>query len=670
MAVVVAIFLVDSFKSLSPDPSAETNALLAQTNALLLAQTNALLAERALPAMAATLAVATDAQSFHPTQRAVVVNTLWFFALVLSLLCALLATLSQEWTREFIRSRVRSAAEADKRYSLRRLREQLGIERYGLYGLPSFIVSLLHLALTLFLVGMPLHVSTLDSAPAIAVVILCAIAASLYVSASLIPLFDRTCPYYTPLTSILSACYYNLSALLQCTALYVIFVGLTARSYITNGRFKRRTLNPRLIVQFMKQPAQSSQLLHGLIGSIIHRKSFEQHVQVIDGALEPPRDVTPVDGTEAGIIWARTGRYQVENPDALRFFALGVLNMENEGVPKFVANLRCNKKVMTKLAVLFHRVDSVPAAVGSIRFFQMLLLADNPADTLTQDDENWRWVYMDAFLRAYPAFVEQLGERNAEALRHECLDVVVAVCSLRWVFTLLLWRIRGSNRGGSIAMAKLQYLFSTLDSVANLRMCPVSSDHRGVAELFDSQDPRLELELASRNALTLLIGAYRCHWHGDWQRPDSRYLPKGSPTLWDWRRLFGPNGPGPKPAASSCLLRLLRDGRFNTSAGGHDPVTINALGDLASIVEFQVPPRSTTHGEHSMQDSSVGAPPDVCYHEISDTPDPSPSHSAQESHHIADGDSGSLASDLDLLAPASQSRKGFIGQISERSTRV
>lgn len=623
-------------------------------------QTNALLADRASIAATPT---AVDAQPFQPTQRAIVVNTLWLIALVVSLLSALLATLVQDWTRECIKTRGRSTAET----SLRRLREQMGIERYGLDGLSSFVIILLHSALVLFLVGMSLFVSTLDFVPAVAVAILSVVAVSVYIAASLIPLVDQYCPYHTPLTSILFTSYYSLSALLWCSALYLVFVGLTAHSCITKRRFNRRLLNPWLTMRFMKQPSHSSQLLRRLVGAIIRRKSIEHLIQIIDCAFEPTRGVTSINGKEAASIWARTGQYQADNPDALRVFALRVLNMENEGVPKFVANLRNNRKIMTKLAILLQRVDSVPAAVGSIRFFQMLLLADSPVDTLTQDDEDWRWPHMDAFLRAYPAFVEQLRERNEEALREECLDVVVAVCSLRWVFILLLWRIRGNSRAslgvGSIAMAKLQYLFSTLDSVANLRMCNVSSDHRGIEELFVTHDPRLELELASRNALTLLEGAYRCRWRGDWQKPDSPYLPKGSPGLWDWRKVFGPNGPGPKPAASNSLLVLLKDGHFDTFEGGFGHFAISALRDLASIVEFQVPPQPTAIGERRVQNSSAGvASPEMRYFSLSDSDslDSPASHNARRSHvYIADSESDIIA----LTAPG----KSSIDHISERS---
>ena len=87
---MISAFLVDSYKSLSPDPSTQPDPALALTNALL---------TQLVEASNKTAAVLAPAKAFHPAETSILVNALWFAALAISLISALLATMVQDWTR-------------------------------------------------------------------------------------------------------------------------------------------------------------------------------------------------------------------------------------------------------------------------------------------------------------------------------------------------------------------------------------------------------------------------------------------------------------------------------------------------------------------------------------------------------------------------------------------
>ncbi|VDB83300.1 unnamed protein product [Peniophora sp. CBMAI 1063] len=89
-AATVATFVIESYQSLSPDSGAQTAALLYQL----------------VNANGTTPSIPLSDISTGPFQvplLALVVNILWFISLIISLGCALLSTLIQEWTWSYLR---------------------------------------------------------------------------------------------------------------------------------------------------------------------------------------------------------------------------------------------------------------------------------------------------------------------------------------------------------------------------------------------------------------------------------------------------------------------------------------------------------------------------------------------------------------------------------------
>ncbi|KAJ7818493.1 hypothetical protein B0H14DRAFT_2250719, partial [Mycena olivaceomarginata] len=82
-------FLIESYKTLSPDQGAMTIALLAQIS-------------RQLDTSSSNTSMATTNPSFTtPSAATLACNILWFLSLGLGLSCALFATLVQQWARDF-----------------------------------------------------------------------------------------------------------------------------------------------------------------------------------------------------------------------------------------------------------------------------------------------------------------------------------------------------------------------------------------------------------------------------------------------------------------------------------------------------------------------------------------------------------------------------------------
>ncbi|KAJ7271142.1 hypothetical protein C8J57DRAFT_1180209, partial [Mycena rebaudengoi] len=133
-------FLIESYKTLSPDSGDATVLLLTQISLQLGASSNG-----------STFSVASPTL-FTPPPAALVCNALWFISLGLSLSSALVATLLDQWARDFLhRSEMRSAPIIRARvFSFL----YYGLKRFNMHAVVEAIPLLLHASLLLFLAGL------------------------------------------------------------------------------------------------------------------------------------------------------------------------------------------------------------------------------------------------------------------------------------------------------------------------------------------------------------------------------------------------------------------------------------------------------------------------------------------------------------------------------------
>ncbi|KAF7368669.1 hypothetical protein MVEN_00191200 [Mycena venus] len=179
-------FLVESYTTLQPDPGVTNAALLTQISRQLAGSLNGTTIpfEEPLP--------------FHPTTAALVCNILWFLSLVLSLTCALLATMVEQWAREFIhKSELRPSP-------ARRVRIHsflyLGLQKFGMYAIVDVIPLLLHASLIIFFVGLIFFLLPVNPLLMRLMSLVLAIFVVLYVTLTALPVIYLESPYQTPLS--------------------------------------------------------------------------------------------------------------------------------------------------------------------------------------------------------------------------------------------------------------------------------------------------------------------------------------------------------------------------------------------------------------------------------------------------------------------------------------
>ncbi|CAE6458331.1 unnamed protein product [Rhizoctonia solani] len=149
-SAIVTAFLIESHKSLQPDTALIIAAGVSRMVDIMEARASSEPAPSGVPLP--------KLDNFHPSQKDIVVNGLWFFSLALSMLVTLLAMLVKEWanvyrredrfTPYYVQARTRQA-----RYD--------GLEDWGAKFVVRSLPVLMHIALGLFLLGLVIFLDKL-----------------------------------------------------------------------------------------------------------------------------------------------------------------------------------------------------------------------------------------------------------------------------------------------------------------------------------------------------------------------------------------------------------------------------------------------------------------------------------------------------------------------------
>ncbi|KAF7367985.1 hypothetical protein MSAN_00864200 [Mycena sanguinolenta] len=193
-------FLIESYKTLSPDQGAIAISILAQISSQLHGGSNVSAVD------------VTSLMNVRPTSASLVCNTLWFLSLGFSLVCALMATLVEQWARHFIHSSEMKQSPITRARIFAYL--YYGVERFGMYALVQFIPLLLHISLVLFFAGLVAFLLPINTAVgALAAAMLGSISVA-YLYLTFLPMFSSDSPYRTPLSNIVWGIFRQLYALL------------------------------------------------------------------------------------------------------------------------------------------------------------------------------------------------------------------------------------------------------------------------------------------------------------------------------------------------------------------------------------------------------------------------------------------------------------------------
>ncbi|KAF8492557.1 hypothetical protein F5888DRAFT_1575113, partial [Russula emetica] len=189
-ASTVATFISISYQSLQRDPNAITQSLLTQISQQLPGSSNATTSNASL---------SINAQDpFSPPATAVFVNSVWFVSLVLSLTCALMATMLQQWTRRYRQLTQRNYPPHIRAH----IREYFarGADRFHISKLVETLPALLLISVLLFFSGLVVFAFGGNIIVAYTTVAIVAFCVLWYIILTLAPLIFHDCPYRTPLS--------------------------------------------------------------------------------------------------------------------------------------------------------------------------------------------------------------------------------------------------------------------------------------------------------------------------------------------------------------------------------------------------------------------------------------------------------------------------------------
>jgi hypothetical protein len=192
-SAILTAFIIDSKQSLKVSPQDQMVYYL-QQNVAMLDQISRQISSIA-PQFSIPSAPPDRFPAFKPLASDIIVNVFWFMALVFSLSAALLATLVQQWVRDYMY--------VFQRYSdplkSARLRQYLydGSKRLYMPLVAEAVPCLLHVSLFLFLVGLCDFVFNINTAVGLSTTIPIAITGLLYILTTFAPAIYPQSPYQT-----------------------------------------------------------------------------------------------------------------------------------------------------------------------------------------------------------------------------------------------------------------------------------------------------------------------------------------------------------------------------------------------------------------------------------------------------------------------------------------
>ncbi|KAF7343198.1 hypothetical protein MVEN_01751000 [Mycena venus] len=192
-------FLIESYKTLSPDQGAITIALLAQIS-------------RQLDPSSSTTPPPVDSSSFTPSTASLACNTLWFLSLGLSLSCALIATLVEQWARDFIQRTEMRPSPIIRARIFSYL--YFGMQRFSMHTIVGFIPLLLHVSLLLFFAGLVAFLRPINPVLMAVAAAMLGLISAIYSCLTILPIISSDAPYRTPLSNVAWGLYQRFSIML------------------------------------------------------------------------------------------------------------------------------------------------------------------------------------------------------------------------------------------------------------------------------------------------------------------------------------------------------------------------------------------------------------------------------------------------------------------------
>ncbi|CAE6384336.1 unnamed protein product [Rhizoctonia solani] len=187
-SAISTAFLIESSKKLQHGPEDTTGqALLAISHTLLI------LVNTTQPSITTSEKFNTISSSFSPAQCMLIVNTLWYLSLSLSVAASFLAMLAKDWCHSFMAGRTGHPYTQ----TIRRQEKWMMIEKWKMQELLLVLPSFIHLALLSFAVGLCIYVWEIHNGVAIPVICVTGIALIFYLWTTTAASITESFPYTT-----------------------------------------------------------------------------------------------------------------------------------------------------------------------------------------------------------------------------------------------------------------------------------------------------------------------------------------------------------------------------------------------------------------------------------------------------------------------------------------
>ncbi len=244
--------MVDSYKSLLPDSAGNAVVLLAQISKQLDGLSNG--THVPITAFSTSLSPESSAQQSSPPTSAVWVNSLWFLSLVISLFCALLATLQQRWARRYL-GLTRPHVAIHKRAHIRSFFAE-GVTRFHIHIAAEALPALLHFSVFLFLAGLVISLFTIHHTVAYVILSATVVCFLLYAAITVMPVIFHDSPYSSPFSTLT----WNISRRTVVAVLNAVdhVVNFLRESKSSSIRWRSPTKTPMTMTTTPSTPARFS----------------------------------------------------------------------------------------------------------------------------------------------------------------------------------------------------------------------------------------------------------------------------------------------------------------------------------------------------------------------------------------------------------------------------
>ena len=197
-SAVVATLLTVTIFDLKPDPQDTSTFYLRNMYQI---QANPNISRAPIPS---------EPPPFSPPIYAIWVNALLFLSLLISLTCALLATLLQQWARRYVGFTQQLEYSPHRRARVRAFFSE-GVDESHISLVVEALPALLHLSICLFFAGLLVWLFNINYRVFLAVILCTALSAAAYIWFTFSPIFRLNSPYYAPLSSTIWYIYHGIS---------------------------------------------------------------------------------------------------------------------------------------------------------------------------------------------------------------------------------------------------------------------------------------------------------------------------------------------------------------------------------------------------------------------------------------------------------------------------